>query len=117
MANGWTACPEVPRLERPRVENADVRWVEQAETVAGPVAIDGRTLTLVARTSIVRLGRRPGLALGGWARPAHVEVLDRDGRRRVVRIHDVEAILTAAIALTGATYVLAARAIKRARRP
>lgn len=95
-----------------------MRWVEQAESTAGPVAIDGRTLTLVARTRTVRLGRRPGLALGGWARPTRIEVLDEDGRHRVVRIHDVERMLTAAIALTGAltgaTSVFAARALKRA---
>ena len=86
--------------------------VQQEHTTVGPVAIDGRTITLVARSRAVRFGRRRDRALHVRARPSHVEVLDAQGRRDVVRIRDVEGTLIAGIAVTGVVYVLGARVLR-----
>jgi len=88
-------------------ENAFVA-VERGETTYGPVAVDGRTLTLVARTHRWR-GRHV------WTRPTHLEVLDEDGKREVVRIRDTEYALigAAAAALTAVVVWHATRAVRR----
>ena len=87
--------------------------VVRGETSIGPVAIDGRTITFVARTSGVRFGHdtRAG-ALHVRARPAHVEILDETGRHHVVRIHDVERLLLAGIAAGALACVVAARVLR-----
>jgi hypothetical protein len=100
---------------RPVVENASVSLVRKTETTIGPVAVDGQTITLVARTRAIRIGNRGFGALGVRARPTHVEILDADGRHQVVRIRDVEFGVLAAIALTGTGYVLAGQALRKAR--
>lgn len=87
--------------------------VQRHESTFGPVAVDGRTITLVARTRAFHLGRGASGALGLRARPTHVEVLDADGRRKVVRIRDIESGAIIAIALASAGYVLAVRALRR----
>jgi hypothetical protein len=92
-----------------------VATLQRGETTIGPVAVDGQTITLVARTRAVHLGTRGRGALHVRARPTHVEVLDGDGRRRVVRIHDIERTLMAAIGVAGAVLVLATRAYRRMR--
>jgi hypothetical protein len=109
----WTPGAGVRGAGGARVENARVATVQQGESTFGPVAVDGRTITLVARTRAVRLGRRGAGALGLRARPTHVEVLEADGRRQVVRIRDIEsgAIITIALATVG--YVLGVRALRR----
>jgi hypothetical protein len=89
--------------------------LQRGETTIGPVAVDGRTITLVARTSGVRVRGGPLAALGVRARPTHVEVLDDQGRRQVVRIRDVEASLIGAIVAAGTVCALATRAFKKAR--
>ena len=82
--------------------------VERGETTFGPVAIDGRTLALVARTHQWR-GRHV------WTRPTHLEVLDEDGNREVVRIRDTEFALigAAAAVVTAAVVWRATRAVRR----
>jgi hypothetical protein len=87
--------------------------VQRGESTVGPVAVDGRTITLVARTRAFHLGRGRVGALGMRAVPTHVEVLDEDGRRQVVRIRDIEGAVIAAIMLAGAGYVLGVRALRR----
>jgi hypothetical protein len=89
--------------------------VQQAETTVGPVAIDGHTITLVARTRALRLGRRGRGALHVRARPTHVEILDGDGRHNVVRIRDLETALIAAIVATGAALAIGTRFAMRGR--
>ncbi len=89
--------------------------VQRGETTVGPVAVDGRTITLVARTSGVRVRGGPLAALGVRARPTHVEVLDEQGRRQVVRIRDVEAGLICGIVVAGTVGALMARVFKKAR--
>ncbi len=96
-----------------RVENARVAMVQRGESTVGPVAVDGRTITLVARTRVVRLGRRGSGALGLRACPTHVEILDADGRRQVVRIRDIESGAIIAIALVSVGYVLGVRALRK----
>lgn len=86
--------------------------LQRGQATVGPVAIDGRTVTLVSRTHALKLGRR-GSEIPVWSGPHHVEVLDRDGRRNVVRMHDLERVAFVAIAATtivGAALVRAARA-------
>ena len=89
--------------------------VQRGETTVGPVAVDGRTITLVARTSGIRVRGGPLAALGVRARPTHVEVLDAQGRRQVVRIRDVEAALMFWIVAAGTVGALGARLFKKAR--
>ena len=64
--------------------------LQRGETSVGPVAVDGRTITLVARTTAVHIGSDERGALHLRSRPVHVEVLDADGRRHIVRIRDIE---------------------------
>jgi hypothetical protein len=90
-----------------------VAMVQRGETTIGPVAVDGRTITLVARTSGIRLRGGRLAALGVRARPTHIEVLDEQGRRQVVRIRDLETTVIAAIVATGTVCALAARVLKR----
>ena len=89
--------------------------LQRAETSVGPVAVDGRTITLVARTTVVHVGSDERGALHLRARPLHVEVLERDGVRHIVRIRDREQALIAAIAIGGALCACAVR-ISRTRR-
>jgi hypothetical protein len=81
------------------------------ETTTGPVAVGGRTITLVARTS-----RR---SIGSWfserARPTHIEILDGDGRRHVVPVRDYQRLATALIAAVAGACVIGTRVIKRTR--
>jgi hypothetical protein len=99
----------------PGAQNAVMAMVQRSETTVGPVAVDGRTITLVAKTRAVHFPGRVGDALHVWARPAHVEVLDEDGRRHVVRIHDVERAVMMAVVLGAAGYILGIRALRRGR--
>ena len=106
---------------RPTVAHGE-EWIAMAavhrgDTSIGPVATFGRTITLVARTRAVHLGSDARGALHLRARPLHVEVLDHDGRREVVRIRDVERTLMSAIVLAGIAGVGAARALRRRGRP
>ena len=87
--------------------------LQRGETTVGPMAFGGRTITLVARTTALHLGSDARGALHIRSRPAHVEVLDADGQRHVVRIRDVEHTLIAAIAIAGAAGACALRIIRR----
>ena len=86
---------------------------QRGETTIGPLATGGRTITLVARTTALHLGNDERGALHIRSRPAHVEVLDEDGRRHVVRIRDLEHTLMAAIAIGGAAGACALRLARR----
>jgi hypothetical protein len=86
--------------------------LQRGETTIGPVALGGRTITLVARTTAVHLGGDARGALHVRSRPVHVEVLDEHGRRHVVRIRNVERSLIAAIAIGGVASTYALRALR-----
>jgi hypothetical protein len=88
--------------------------VQRSETTLGPVAVDGRTITLVARTRALNLGGRGG-AVHVWSRPSHIEVLDEDGRRHVVRVHDVQRVAMIATVVGALGYVLGVSALRRRR--
>ncbi len=90
--------------------------VQRAETTVGPLAFDGRTITLVTRTTAVHLGDDARGALHLRSRPLHVEVLNVDGRRHVVRIRDVERTLIVAIALGAFAGTYALRFARKATR-
>jgi hypothetical protein len=87
--------------------------LHRSETTVGPLALGGRTLTLVARTTALHLGGDGRGALHIRSRPAHVEILDPDGHRHIVRIRDVERTLITAIAVAGALGACAARVVRR----
>jgi len=80
------------------------------ETTTGPVAVGGRTINLVARTRAITAGHAPGRVLAAWSRPLHVEVLDADGRREIVKVRDYHRLAMTAIAGAAAVCLLAARA-------
>ncbi len=107
--------PRVRGTGAAKVENARVAIVQRGESTFGPVAVDGRTITLVARAHAFHLRRGRIGALGMRTRPTHVEILDEDGRRDVVQIHDVETGVIITIMLATAGYVLAVRALRRRR--
>ncbi|HET9728895.1 MAG TPA: hypothetical protein VFR41_05705 [Acidimicrobiia bacterium] len=88
--------------------------VVRRESICGPLAVDGRTITLVAQSRAVRVA--PGQrGLRVRARPSHVEVLEEDGRRAVVPVPDVSGALMRAI--VGATLgCLAAIGVRNLRR-
>ena len=123
-ANGWVRDgPGIPRARNwvragtaPVVDNAAMAGLQRAETTIGPLAHEGRTITLVARTTALHLGGDGRGALHVRSRPAHVEVLDEDGRRHVVHIRDVEyaIVATITVATIASTYVL--RLIRKSRR-
>jgi hypothetical protein len=82
------------------------------ETTVGPLAFDGRTITLVASTRAMHLGDDGRGALHVRSRPRHVEVLDEDGRRQIVAVRDVERMLVAAICIAGIVTAFAVRTIR-----
>jgi len=86
--------------------------LQRYESTTGPVVVDGRTITLVSKTRAVSLRRASWSLFHVRSRPAHVEVLHRDGRREVVPIRDMQRAVTAAIALAA----VAGAALARARR-
>jgi hypothetical protein len=90
--------------------------LQRGETTVGPVAFGGRTITLVARTTALRLGGDDRGALRVRCRPAHVEVLDEHGHRHVVHIHNVEQTLIAAIAIGGIATARALRIIRNSQK-
>lgn len=89
--------------------------VQRRETTLGPVAVDGRTITLVATTRALNIGSRNGAAVHVLSRPSHVEVLDEDGRRHVVRVHDIQrvAMITTVVGALG--YILGVRVLRMRR--
>ena len=87
--------------------------VQRGETTIGPVAVGGRTLTLVARTTAIHVGGDARGALHVRSRPMHVEVLDEDGQRHVVRVRDLEQTLIAGIAIAGVVGAYALRTIRK----
>ena len=108
----------VARVRAPaltRLLNNEPVDVQRGETTVGPVAINGRTLTLVARTRAVHIGNDAHGALHVQARPTHVEVLDGEGRREVVRIRNVETPILIAIAIGGLACASIVRAVARRR--
>jgi hypothetical protein len=87
--------------------------MQTVDTTIGPTAFDGRTITLVARTRALHVGDDARGALHVRSRPRYVEVLDEDGHRRVLAVHDVECMLLAAITIGGIATACLARMMRR----
>ncbi len=85
---------------------------QTADTTIGPLAFDGRIITLVTRTHALHLGDDARGALHIRSRPRHVEVLDADGRRQVLAVRDVERIVVGAITIAGLAAAGAVRMIR-----
>lgn len=83
-----------------RADNADVSTVRRIDATTGPVAVGGRTINLVSRSEARTLGPGGAHLFHLRARPTHVEVLDPDGTRHVMRVPDLER--TAMLAIVGA---------------
>jgi hypothetical protein len=89
--------------------------LHRGETTIGPLAFDGRTITLVARTTAVHIGGDARGALHVRSRPLLVEVLDDHGQRHVVHIRGVEHALVAAIAIGVVASTYALRTLRESR--
>ncbi|MGQ0826353.1 MAG: hypothetical protein ACT4OX_15200 [Actinomycetota bacterium] len=92
-----------------------MQLLSRIEATTGPVAVEGRTLTLVSRARALRVGGRHAAVFRVEARPSHVEVLNGDGTRDVVAIRDVQRTVTRAIVLGTAAAVIGARVAQHAR--
>ena len=86
----------------------------QRVDTSGPVAVEGLTLNLVARSHARTFGPAGAHLFHLRARPTHVEVLGRDGSRRVLRIPDLER--TALLVILGTTLACVAGTRVRRRR-
>lgn len=87
--------------------------LQRFESTTGPVVVDGQTIALVATTRAIELGGPSLSFFHVRSRPAHVEILDRHGARRVVRIRDVHRLITGAIVTTAAACVIGTRLRRR----
>jgi len=87
--------------------------MQQFETTSGPVVVEGQTLALVAKTRAISVGGPAFSWFHVRSRPAHVEVLDADGRRQVVPIRDVQRVVTGTIVAAAAACVIANRIARR----
>jgi len=88
---------------------------QSVDTTVGPLAFDGRTITLVARTRAMHVGDDGRGALHVRSRPRHVEVLDVDGRHKVLAVHDVERTLVRTIAIAGLAAAFVIRTVRTRR--
>jgi hypothetical protein len=79
-----------------------VASVQTTKTTEGPIAIDGRTITVVSRAHVVSVGRGALRTRFVSSRPAYIEVLDTRGARHVLRVRAVERGVLLATALAGA---------------
>jgi len=91
-------------------DNDGVAVRSTVETTAGPVAVEGRTLTLVARTRTLRVGGEHAAVFHVHSRPSHVEVLDRNGQHEVVGVVDLQRVITRTIIVATAAIVVGVRA-------
>ena len=89
--------------------------LHSTETTEGPVAVDGRTINLVARTTTLTLGGATARPLGTWSRPVYVEILDGEGRRQVVKLRDRQALVATVVAGIATVLVLGAGLSQRKR--
>lgn len=76
--------------------------LQRFESTAGPVVVGGHTIALVAKTRALAVGGPVLSFFHVHSRPSHVEVIDRDGERTVVVVHDLQRLLTRAIVATTA---------------
>lgn len=83
------------------------------ESTTGPVVVDGQTIALVAKTRAIEVGGPTLSFFHVHSRPAHVEILDRGGDRRVVRVRDVQRMVTGAIVAATAVCVVGTRMRRR----
>ena len=98
------------------VDNAGMARLHTADNTTGPLAFDGRTITLVTRTTGFHVGDDARGGLHVRSRPRHVEVLDDDGQRHVVAVHDVERMLLVAISVGALVCASAVQAVRKHRR-
>ena len=87
--------------------------VRRIDATTGPVAVGGRTINLVSRSEARTLGPGGARVFHVRAWPTHVEVLERDGSRHVVRVPDLERAVMLAIVGAAVACVVGTRAMRR----
>jgi hypothetical protein len=87
--------------------------VQRRGSSTAPIVVNGRTITLRARTWTVPLSFGDTQMWFVHARPDHVEVLEADGRHRTLRVHDVTYTTRLAVLAGSALAIAAARARRR----
>jgi hypothetical protein len=78
-----------------------------------PMVVDGRVITLRARTLTLPIGSRVGGLTYVRVRPDHVEILERDGRHVTIPVHDIEYAARVGLALATAAIIVTARIRRR----
>jgi hypothetical protein len=89
--------------------------VERRGSSTAPIVVNGRTITLRARTWVVPLSFGDMHMWYVHARPDHVEVLEPDGRHRTLRVHDFTFTTRVAVIAGSAVAIAAARFRRRQR--
>jgi hypothetical protein len=91
-----------------------VALVERTGSSTAPIVVNGRTITLRARTFAVPVHIGDVHLWFVRARPDHVEILEPDGRHHTMRVHDVTNATRLAVAAGSFVCVIAARLRRRA---
>jgi hypothetical protein len=91
-----------------------VGLVHRRGSSTAPIVVNGRTITLRARTWTVPLTFGDLQVWFVHARPDHVEVLEPDGRHRTLRVRDVTYTTRVAVLAGWALAIVAARVRRRA---
>jgi hypothetical protein len=92
-----------------RGQNHGVALVHRSGSSTTPIVVNGRTITMRARTWSVPVHLGPAHLWLVHAGPDHVEVLEPDGRHHTLRVHDVTFLARAAISAASIAGVTAAR--------
>ncbi|MDQ1520712.1 MAG: hypothetical protein QOI55_1785 [Actinomycetota bacterium] len=90
--------------------------VERTGSSTAPIVVDGRTVTMRARTWAVPVHLGDLHLWFARSRPDHVEILETDGRHRTMRVHDVTHATRLAVTVGSLSCVIAARLRRRASR-
>jgi hypothetical protein len=88
--------------------------VQRRGSSTAPIVVNGRTITLRARTWTVPLRFGDVQMWFVHARPDHVEVLEPDGRHRTLRVHDLTYTTRLAV-FAGWVLAIAAARVRRGR--
>ena len=84
------------------------------ESVIGPLAVGGATVSLTARTTVRHMLAPNGGVFHVRARPTTIEMLDADGQRSIARVHDLQTLVQTALAGVALAAGIAHRLRKKA---
>jgi hypothetical protein len=89
-----------------------VGYLVRSGSSTAPVVIDGRVVTLRARTTSLPMKFGETRVVLSRACPDHVEVLDSDGQHETIRVHDYNFWARAVIFGGSAIAVVASRVLR-----